>query len=76
LFRGLRKFGGSDSYAADGLIQIERLGFVGADAERMVWLYSGLWCAMALGVIILDGSNLGRRSAAQREAIAAPVAVS
>jgi len=63
-------------HTADGLILNEGLGFVGADAERMVWLYSGLWCAMALGVIILDGSNLGRRSAAQREAIAAPVAVS
>jgi len=41
-------------HAADGVIQIERLGFVGADAERTVWLYSGLWCAMAIGVVILD----------------------
>jgi membrane protease YdiL (CAAX protease family) len=41
-------------HTADGLIQIERLGFVGADAERIVWLYSGLWCAMAIGVVIFD----------------------
>jgi membrane protease YdiL (CAAX protease family) len=41
-------------HAADGVIQIERLGFVGAEAERMVWLYSGLWCAMAIGVVIFD----------------------
>ena len=63
-------------HAADGLIQIERLGFVGADAERMVWLYSGLWCAMAIGVVILDGSNLGRQRAAHVAAIAVPVAAS
>jgi uncharacterized protein len=63
-------------HAADGLIRIEGLGFVGADAERMVWLYSGLWCAMAIGVVILAGSNLGRRPAAQVAAIATPVAVS
>jgi membrane protease YdiL (CAAX protease family) len=54
-------------HAADGLIQIEGLGFVGADAERMVWLYSGLWCAMMIGVVILAGSRLGR-PAAQAEA--------
>ena len=41
-------------HAADGVIQIERLGFVGADATRMVWLYSGLWCAMAIGAVIFD----------------------
>jgi membrane protease YdiL (CAAX protease family) len=63
-------------HAADGLILIEGLGFVGADAERMVWLYSGLWCAMAIGVVILAGSNLGRRPAAQVAAIAVPVAAS
>jgi uncharacterized protein len=63
-------------HAADGLILIEGLGFVGADAERMVWLYSGLWCAMAIGVVILDGSNLGRRPAAQVEVIATPLAAS
>jgi membrane protease YdiL (CAAX protease family) len=61
-------------HAADGLILVEGLGFVGADAERMVWLYSGLWCAMAIGVVILGGSNLGRRPAAQVAGIAAPVA--
>jgi membrane protease YdiL (CAAX protease family) len=63
-------------HAADGLIQIERLGFVSADAERMVWLYSGLWCAMAIGVVMLAGSNLGRRPAAHGELITAPVAAS
>ena len=41
-------------HAADGVIQIERLGFVGADADRTVWLYSGLWCLMALSVVVLD----------------------
>lgn len=60
----------------DGLILIEGLGFVGAEAERMVWLYSGLWCAMALGVVILAGPNLGRRPAAHAEGIATPVAAS
>jgi len=63
-------------HAADGMIQIERLGFMGADAERMVWLYSGLWCAMAIGVVILAGSNLGRQPAAQVAEIGSPVAAS
>jgi uncharacterized protein len=63
-------------HAADGIFQIGSFGFAGADAERMVWLYSGLWCAMAIGVVILAGSNLGRRPAAQVAAIATPVAVS
>jgi membrane protease YdiL (CAAX protease family) len=60
-------------HAADGLILVEGLGFVGADAERMVWLYSGLWCAMAISVVMLEGSNLGRRPAAPVVAIAAPI---
>ena len=63
-------------HAADGLIQIERLGFVGADAERMVWLYSGLWCAMAIGVVLLYGSNLGRQPASRVKAIPSPVTTS
>jgi len=50
-------------HAADGIIQIESLGFVGADAERMVWLYSGLWCAWMIGVVMLAGPSLGRRDA-------------
>jgi hypothetical protein len=50
-------------HAADGLILIEGLGFVGADTERMVWLYSGLWCAMVIGFVILAGSKLGRHHA-------------
>jgi membrane protease YdiL (CAAX protease family) len=63
-------------HSADGIFQIGSFGFVGADAERMVWLYSGLWCAMALGVVILAGSNLGRQQAAHVELIAAPAAAS
>jgi membrane protease YdiL (CAAX protease family) len=63
-------------HAADGLILVEGLGFAGADAERMVWLYSGLWCAVAIGVVVLAGSNLGRRPAARAELITAPVAAS
>jgi membrane protease YdiL (CAAX protease family) len=61
-------------HSADGIFQIGSFGFVGVDAERMVLLYGGLWFAMALGIIILAGSNLGRRPAAQVEAIASPAA--
>ena len=61
-------------HMADGIIQIRSLGFVGADAERMVWLYSGLWCAMAIGVVILAGWNLGRQPATQLKGIASAVA--
>jgi len=63
-------------HMADGIIQIRSLGFVGADAERMVWLYSGLWCAMAIGVVLLYGSNLGRQPASQVKRIASPVPAS
>jgi uncharacterized protein len=63
-------------HAADGIFQIGSFGFAGADAERMVWLYSGLWCAMVIGVIIVEGSNLGRQPAAPVELMAAPVAAS
>jgi membrane protease YdiL (CAAX protease family) len=63
-------------HAADGIFQIGSFGFVGADAERMVWLYSGLWCAMVLGVVLLDGPNLGRQPAARAERMTTPVAVS
>ena len=59
-------------HVADGIIQIERLGFVGADAERIVWLYSGLWCAMAIGVVILDWTTWqARRPMTPRDVLAA-----
>jgi membrane protease YdiL (CAAX protease family) len=62
-------------HAADGLIQIERLGFLGADAERMVWLYSGLWCIIALGVVALDRDTWrSRRPAAVSPITTRPVA--
>jgi membrane protease YdiL (CAAX protease family) len=63
-------------HAADGVIQIGGLGFVGADAVRIVWLYSGLWCAMAIGVVILAGSKLRRQPATQPKGIASTVAAS
>src|SRR5215216_3012877 len=59
-------------HAADGVIQIERLGFVGAAADRTVWLYSGLWCAMAIGVVILDWNTWqARRPIAPRDMLPA-----
>jgi membrane protease YdiL (CAAX protease family) len=63
-------------HMADGIIQIRTLGFVGADAERMVWLYSGLWCTMAIGVVLLYGSNLGRQPASRVKASPSPVTTS
>jgi membrane protease YdiL (CAAX protease family) len=62
-------------HAAEGIIRIGALGFEGADAERMVWLYNGLCCAMMIGVVILAGTNLGRQPAAQPETIGSAVAV-
>ena len=59
-------------HAADGVIQIERLGFVGADADRTVWLYSGLWCLMALSVLVLDWNTWrARQPMAPREVLSA-----
>ena len=60
-------------HAADGVFQIGSFGFAGADAERMVLLYVGLWLAMALGVVLVYGSNLGRQPDAQAEMQIAPV---
>ena len=61
-------------HAADGVFQIGSFGFAGADAERMVLLYGGLWLAMAIGVVVLAGSNLGLQRAAQAKPTATPVA--
>ncbi len=37
--------------------------FTGADSTRQSWLMAGLWCALALGVLIFAGPRLGLRRA-------------
>jgi hypothetical protein len=41
-------------HAADGIIQYEALGFVGADAARMALLYVAMWWVAVLGVVVFD----------------------
>ena len=42
------------AHAAEGILQYESLGFAGADASRVAYLYSATWCAVAVCVVILD----------------------
>jgi len=45
------------AHAAEGVFfQVALAGFAGANATRIVWLYSALWCAVAIGVVIFDRS--------------------
>jgi len=42
-------------HAADGVIQMGMLGYVGADAVRQVWLYTAMMWVAAISVVIFDG---------------------
>ena len=43
------------AHAAEGVFfQFALAGFAGADASRLVWLYTALWCAAAAGLVIFD----------------------
>jgi uncharacterized protein len=45
------------AHAVEGVFfQFALAGFAGADAMRMVWLYTALWCAVAVGLLIVDRS--------------------
>jgi hypothetical protein len=39
--------------------------FTGADGVQQAWLRTGLWCLLALGLLLLAGLRLGRKPAAQ-----------
>jgi membrane protease YdiL (CAAX protease family) len=41
-------------HVTQGTISYAALGFTGADAVRMAWIASGLWCALAAVLILLD----------------------
>ena len=42
------------AHAADGTIEISTLWHTSADVDRMTWLYSLVWCAVALGLLVFD----------------------
>jgi uncharacterized protein len=43
------------AHAAEGpALRGAAAGLAGADAARLVWLYFGLWCAVALGLVVVD----------------------
>ena len=45
------------AHAAEGVFfQFAMAGFAGANTMRLVWLYTALWCAVAVGVVIFDRS--------------------
>jgi hypothetical protein len=47
-----------EAHAAEGVFfQFALAGFAGSNAMRMVWLYSALWCAVAIGLVIFDQSG-------------------
>jgi membrane protease YdiL (CAAX protease family) len=41
-------------HIAQGTISYAALGFTGADAARMDWLTGALWCAIAVGLVVVD----------------------
>jgi membrane protease YdiL (CAAX protease family) len=41
--------------------------FGGADLVQLYWLWGGLWCAVALVIVALTGSELGRSAAAKHQ---------
>jgi membrane protease YdiL (CAAX protease family) len=41
-------------HAADGVIRMAALGYVGADAVRQVWLYAAMMWVAAISVVIFD----------------------
>ncbi len=45
------------AHAAEGVfLHVAMAGFAGADATRLIWLYTALWCAAAIGLVIVDRS--------------------
>src|SRR6266545_7249605 len=45
------------AHAAEGVFfQFAMAGFAGANTTRLVWLYTALWCAVAVGLLIFDRS--------------------
>ncbi|MDT7597406.1 MAG: protease family protein [Pseudonocardiales bacterium] len=41
-------------HIAQGTVSYAALGFTDADAARMDWLTGALWCAIALGLVLID----------------------
>ena len=62
------------AHAAEGVFfQFALAGFAGANAPRLVWLYTALWCAAAVGLLIVDRSAWrSRMPAAPANAEAVP----
>ena len=45
------------AHAAEGVfLHVAMAGFAGADATRLIWLYTALWSAAAIGLVIVDRS--------------------
>jgi membrane protease YdiL (CAAX protease family) len=42
------------AHAAEGTIRLSAFGFAGADASRLPWLYTIVWCAVAIGLLVFD----------------------
>jgi membrane protease YdiL (CAAX protease family) len=62
------------AHTAEGVfLHVALAGFAGADATRLVWLYSALWCVMAVGLVIFNQSAWrSRMPAAPANAEAVP----
>lgn len=42
------------AHAAEGTLTLSAFGFVGADESRLPWLYTAVWCAVAIGLLLFD----------------------
>ncbi|MCW3017396.1 MAG: family intrarane metalloprotease [Solirubrobacterales bacterium] len=54
------------AHCAEGTIKLSALGLVGAASTRMTVLYTGAWCAVAVGVVVFDRQTWGARGAPTR----------
>ncbi len=42
------------AHAAEGTITLGAFGFVGADETRLPWIYTGIWCFVAISLLAFD----------------------
>jgi len=64
------------THAAEGTITLGALGFVAADESRVTALYAAAWCAVAIGLLILDWRFWRASSPSSQPAVHRPPVVS
>ena len=61
------------AHATEGTIETSALWSTAADTERMAWLYSLVWCLVALGLLVFDRRFWNRPAPVDQETVRVPV---